>query len=71
MIWKGKGRKEAWVGPAPLAGQLKLIGPMTVTASIVATLQAAGFSPETHVKIPVKDTEMVKVLLTFMVGGGV
>ena len=49
------------------AGQLKLIGtvskgPMTVTDSIVASLQTAGFSPGTHVKFAVKYTEMAQVL---------
>ena len=67
FIWKGKGGKKLGVGPAPVAGQLKLIGPvskgpMTVTDSIVASLQTAGFSSGTHVKFAVKYTEMAQVL---------
>ena len=52
------------------AGQLKLIGPvsrgpLTVTAIIVALLQAAGFSPETHVKVAVKVPKNAEVIYTF------
>jgi hypothetical protein len=42
---------------------------LTVTAIIVALLQAAGFSPETHVKVAVKVPKNAEVIYTFMVGG--
>ena len=44
-----EGGKEAW-------------GPLTVTAIIVSILQAAGFSPESHLKVAVKVTKISEVL---------